>query len=296
MASSVAANALNSHEVCVALMAQPNMLARDIAALACCNKTAARAARESGWHALLMRTLPHAAGRDAVTALRAYTEATLTKGDEQGAMDCSLGHNTALRIMPEVLPTVSPMSGGEKFTASLFVELAPTDGRGRARVACMFNLLSASRIVDAVDPNPAIVPAYARFSEELEHRIGEWLRISTNAVLANCGGGRVLVFSNKPERFRSNFHDDDGPRNTGHTVRFEVDCSRGSGLAFKRRHDSCFAVLVHVPTDGGAPSVWPQMQAMHTHQGLPSSDNFKLYTLHKWELGQILKTLKWREC
>ena len=39
MASSVAANALNSHEVCVALMAQPNMLARDIAALACCNKT-----------------------------------------------------------------------------------------------------------------------------------------------------------------------------------------------------------------------------------------------------------------
>jgi hypothetical protein len=57
----MAANAVfNTHDACVALMTQPNIVASDIAALACVNKTAARAARESGWRALLTRTMPHA--------------------------------------------------------------------------------------------------------------------------------------------------------------------------------------------------------------------------------------------
>jgi hypothetical protein len=52
----MAANAVfNTHDVCVALMTQPNIVASDIAALACVNKTALRAARESrgGWRARL---------------------------------------------------------------------------------------------------------------------------------------------------------------------------------------------------------------------------------------------------
>ena len=89
----MAANAVfNTHDVCVALMTQPNIVASDIAALACVNKTALRAARESrgGWRALLTRTLPHASKRDPVVALRAYKEVANRTPDVAEAMDCKL--------------------------------------------------------------------------------------------------------------------------------------------------------------------------------------------------------------
>ena len=66
------------------------MLARDIAACACVNKTAARAARLVGWRELLMRTLPHAAGRDAVATLCAYQRAARSSSKEAKEVDVML--------------------------------------------------------------------------------------------------------------------------------------------------------------------------------------------------------------
>jgi hypothetical protein len=257
-------------------MAQPCMLARDIAALACVNKTAAAAARESGWHALLMRTLPHAADRDAFATLRAYEEVTIFKADKLDEMAsrfvCCIRHedgtplfstafgrlhddNKVLTLPPVLVPGVV-MGGEEKYTASLFVEVPPADGRGGVRVACIYNLLSVSRIFDAVEP---ALPVPESRWDLSDYVIDKWLQTASNSVLASRGRGRVFVFSNVPEAY--SYHD---PRpKSGH---FKVVHDRHAyieGDWIDELHVGCFAVLVHVPADGGTLSVWPQLQVKY---------------------------------
>ena len=296
MAASVAANAFNSYELCVAVMAQPCMLARDVAALACVNKTAARAAREAGWHALMMRTLPHAvrAKRDAVTTLRAYKEVTDAKPDVMDlwhgqSFICSLrrADGTPLLTNPYWIPPVNsmpkvypkgtvPIRGVElsQSTASLFVELPLPGGRG-VRVACIFNLLNVSRIYDSEDPDDD--------SDAEENITNEWLRDGSNSMFDIFGSGRVHVFTNV---------------NTEQAVHFEMDRGRDDvEEAYKEHHVGCFAVLVHEPADGSAPTVWLRIRVMYwklDDEGEP--DGPVMEPIKKQSMARILKTLKWRHC
>jgi hypothetical protein len=199
-----------------------------------------------------------------------------------------LDNNGTVAVRPQVIPAVSTpwRLSEEKLTASLFWEMpqGPADGRGLypggVRVACIFNMRDADHTSDAVVPGPP--PSTHRiFDRPDEEAEVTWMRNCTNSVLDKRGIGRVHVFSNR----------------LGYVAApsFEADRGRGEDYPCNERHIGRFAVLVHVPADGGALYVWPTMKVKY--DDYPDGEPFgALEPLKEYALALFVKDMKWRDC
>jgi hypothetical protein len=197
-----------------------------------------------------------------------------------------LDNNVALHVQPKVIPHAS-ISGDEELTASLYLEMPPADGRGLypggVRVACIFDKLAIHRTHDAVIPDP---PPDSHPTSVFDHdrpdedAFDRWMRFHVNLALVNRGSGRVHVFLGDGycpfKSTRERFWQGDYPR--------------------EEPHNGCFAVIVHVPADGGRVSVWPDIQVRYNECSGSGDTYHALEPMRKDAMVRIVMNMKWRDC